>query len=465
MERLDKKHREAIQRELEDYRGCRYWAEPERQERATRTRYEQATHRFEKEHVFSILVPAYRTKDSYLREMMDSVMRQTYSKVELIIADASPDDGVRRVVEAYKEHELADILSSDSESGSDKGVRYPDIRYLHLEENAGISENTNKALELARGDYIGLLDHDDVLTYDALYEVMCKLQESDYAMVYTDEDKADGKMQIFSTPYIKPEFNLPLLLSNNYICHFTVMQAEVLKKLRLRQEYDGAQDYDLFLRAVTLLSEKSRGEKLEDRSGEAQESAIQKAVPIDGASMADLKASIGHVQRVVYHWRCHELSTADNPESKRYAYEAGKRALQDFCDVHEMAVMAQHSSHLGFYKLKKMKPGSLWERYPHVGGFCGRVCEHGMVIAGPMLDNRVLFAGLREGYSGYINRADFPIEVDAMPPEACVFHPKYEKVFGRAKEKGKPFSFEEKTDYVRSRGDIFVYLPDFERRR
>jgi len=466
LERLDRKHLEQIQRELSGYQGVRFWADEKRRIHARHTREEQSVHRFGREYLFSILVPAYETQEEYLLQMMDSVMHQTYAKVELIIADASRSDGVQRTVDKYKKQELPVVMEENRVYHTSYGENYPKITYIRLQDNAGISANTNAALEAAGGDYIGLLDHDDALTYDALYEVMLKLEQHSYDMIYTDEDKSDGEMKHFSDPNIKSRFNLPLLLSNNYICHFTVLKAELMRELRFRPEYDGAQDYDLFLRAVTKLG----------CGGEAATESGQEKLDLSG-----LESKIAHIDKVLYHWRCHRQSTADNPESKRYAYEAGKRALQDFCRVHQMEVTVQHSMHLGFYHLQSKKNSqrpeiqaaqiplpqsgrnrsSVWNRYPGVGAICGKVISHGQVIAGPVLDGRELFTGLRDSYSGYLNRADFPLEVDAMDERAAVFHPRYRKQFGRLEKEGKRLSFQEKMDYVRAQGDLFVYMPDF----
>lgn len=469
-ERLDRVHLEPIQRELAGYEGARFWSDSHRQAAAVTCRAHQSAHRFKKEYVFSILVPAYETKQQYLREMMDSVMCQTYSRVELIIADASESDKVLRTVQAYMEHELAALKGKagkpekagkkekqqDSEKyqaeADDKAEEdpyketYPSIRYIRLEKNDGIAANTNAALLAASGDYIGLIDHDDALTYDALYEIMEKLQEAPYELIYTDEDKADGRMEHFHAPHHKTGFNLPLLLSNNYICHFALLKAELMRELRFRPEYDGAQDYDLFLRAVTAIKKQKAGT---ERAG-------------DGGWDPDFwRSKIAHVDKILYHWRCHENSTADNPESKRYAYEAGKRAVEDFCRQQHMDVWVEHSMHLGFYLLKS--DVSVWEIYPNVGAVCGRVFARRKVIGGPSLDGRELFSGLLKGYSGYLNRADFPIWVDAMDERAALFHPKYEEIFHEMETGGKPLSFEQKMEYVKRQGEAFLYVPWFDK--
>lgn len=153
--------------------------------------------------LFSILVPTYRTPENYLREMIDSVLAQTYGSFELILADASGDESVKQVVDTYEDKR---------------------IRYIRLAENKGISGNTNEALKHATGLYTGLLDHDDLLTPDALYENAMAIAEAKSRgirpqLLYSDEDKCDENGENYFCPHKKEEFNLDLILSNNYICH------------------------------------------------------------------------------------------------------------------------------------------------------------------------------------------------------------------------------------------------------
>ena len=157
----------------------------------------------------SVVVPTYHTAPQYLCEMIDSVLSQTYPRWELILADASEDDSVRKVVSSYTDER---------------------IRYISLEENLGIAENTNQALRYATGEYIGLLDHDDLLTPDALYEMAVEIGKG-VKFLYSDEDKCnENKTEYFDVNF-KENFNLNLLLSNNYICHFLVMEGSLIKQL------------------------------------------------------------------------------------------------------------------------------------------------------------------------------------------------------------------------------------------
>ena len=247
----------------------------------------------------SIIVPTYRTPDKFLREMLDSVVNQTYSNWELCIGDGSMDDSVIPVLEEYH--------NKDSR-----------IVYKKLEENYGISGNTNGALELATGDFIALLDHDDLLTPDALYEVVKAINiDSTVDVVYTDEDKVSLDLQTYFEPHFKPDFNIDLLRSCNYICHFFVVDKKIVDQVGgFRSECDGSQDYDFILRCTSAASR------------------------------------IEHVAKCVYNWRCHPASTAMNPESKLYCYESGKRALEyHLKDSNIEGVSVKIAENYGYYRV------------------------------------------------------------------------------------------------------------------
>lgn len=385
-ERTDKLHMDEMSRYMLDYKG--------REQISDNILQRQREHRFQKEYTFSILVPAYETDETYLSQMIESVLNQTYQRLELIIADASAGGKVKNVVGNYRDDR---------------------IRYVRLKENKGISANTNEALKLAEGDYVGLLDHDDVLTVDALYEVMCLLQNREYSVIYTDEDKTDGESKRFYEPNIKPRFNLDLLLSNNYICHFMLMKREFIKSLLFRPEYDGAQDYDLILRAVFAIIHR------QDRDG------LQ-------YMHRKLGEAIGHIPKVLYHWRCHESSTAANPESKRYAYEAGLRALNEFIAGMCWDAEAFHSSHLGFYSIHYH--GSIWQVREDVAAVGGRVICGGIVTGSPVLEGKRLFLGLHKKYSGYLHRSSLYMDVDELDADCMEIRPGLQVTLQEAKEKG-----------------------------
>lgn len=314
---------------------------------------------------FSIIVPTYRTPERYLREMIESVLHQTYPGWELILSDASGDDSVKRVADTYQDSR---------------------IRYCRLSGNAGIAENTNQGLALAVGEYVGLLDHDDLLTENALYEMADRVEQEKrngitVQMLYSDEDKCNGEGTEYFEPNFKEGFNLDLLLSNNYICHFLVMKRELMQRLTLRKEYDGAQDYDLVLRAAYELS--------------GQEEKIV------------------HIAGVLYHWRCHASSTSENPQSKLYAYEAGRRAVQDFVNRRGWNAKAEHTKHLGFYRLAYQ--GDIFAMRPELGAVGGPVMQGGRLVGGRMnLAGEVFYQGLPASYSGYLHRAALQQEAEAL---------------------------------------------------
>lgn len=303
---------------------------------------------------FSILVPAYETQEVYMKALIDSCIGQTYDNWELIIADGSSGDIVKNAVDKYEDAR---------------------IKYIKLAENNGIAENTNQAIDHATGDYYGLLDHDDMLTADALYEMAHAVQETRPMIAYSDEDKCDTSGKRFYDPHFKLDFNLDLILTNNYICHLMAVRADVLKKLRIRKEYDGSQDYDIILRIVSglLLKEKENKD----------------ARPVE--------ESVVHVPKVLYHWRCHENSTADNPQSKMYAYEAGKKALIDFASRMGWKVDVRHNKHLGFYRIEY--GDSVLAHRPDLAAVGGFVVKHGKVVSGTYKGQPVL-------YAGYMNRMD-----------------------------------------------------------
>ena len=191
------------------------------------------------------------------------------------------------------------------------------IRVKTLSENLGIAGNTNAALEMADGEFIGLLDHDDLLAPNALYEVAAALaKDSGLDAVYTDEDKVTTDLGEHFQPHLKPDFNLDLLRSNNYICHFFVVRRSVFEKTGgFRSEFEGAQDYDFIFRCV------------------------------------ENAKKVGHIPEILYHWRTHKESTADNPASKMYAFEAGKRAIEAHLERMGVKGTVSHTPDYGFYRV------------------------------------------------------------------------------------------------------------------
>ncbi len=224
----------------------------------------------------SIVIPAYATPENYLRELIESLLAQTYSNFEICIADGSPK-------EKSIENVLKEYAAKDNR-----------VRYKILGENLGIAGNTNEALSMATGDYIALCDHDDILPENALFECVSAINKNpDCDCIYTDEDKLDMDGGSLFEPNFKPDFNIDMLCSVNYICHLFVAKRELVETCgNFNAEYDGAQDYDFIFR----ITEKAK--------------------------------HIVHVPKVLYHWRCHMNSTASNPKSKLYAFQAGAKAIR-----------------------------------------------------------------------------------------------------------------------------------------
>jgi len=365
---------------------------------------------YEKGPKISVLVPAYETKEKFFVELIDCMLRQTYPKWELIIADASENSG------------LSGLVIEDER-----------IRYVKLPRNRGISNNTNEALKEATGDYIGFLDHDDVLTRDCLYQVARAAVRYSPAFIYSDEDKTDENLHHFFEPNRKKKLNLDLLLTNNYICHFLVLREDVIKKLKFRPEYDGSQDYDLILRASDFAIE--NGEQ------------------------------VVHIPKILYHWRVSDTSTAINTDAKGYAYENGKKAIEDFCKKKGWDVVVNDTPHYGFYHLYYYP--DIFANRPEVGAVAGPVYTLGRISGGAMqADGTVFYKNLPIGYTGYLHRAALQQEVPAGDVRNMKVRPElkelYDSMVGDV-SKLKPEEAVKRSllfsDKIRDEGYIIVYDP------
>lgn len=250
----------------------------------------------------SFVVPLYKTPEKYLRRLTESFQEQTYSNWELCFSDGSGAQSP--LTELLKE-----LTAKDNR-----------IKYVSHEEPLQISENTNSAIEIATGDFIAFADHDDELTPNALFECVKAINEKPQTLViYTDEDKMSMDGHKFFQPHFKPDYNPDLLCTVNYICHLFVVSRKVIEKVGgLRSEFDGAQDYDFVLRCVEVVKDEE----------------------------------ICHIPKILYHWRCHEDSTAENPESKLYAFEAGRRAIQAHYERTGIHAEVFEGEYLGLYRTK-----------------------------------------------------------------------------------------------------------------
>lgn len=252
----------------------------------------------------SVVVPLYRTPEKYLEQLVDSMKAQTYTNWELVLSDGSGEDSP-----------LEDVLDRMEQQDSR-------IHALRHRRQLHIAENTNCAVLAAEGEFLAFADHDDVLTPDALFSCVRALNlKPDTDILYSDEDKMSMDGNKFFQPHFKPDFNLDLLCTVNYICHLFVVRKSLTEKTGLfRSEFDGAQDYDFIFRCT-----------------EASEKIV-------------------HIPRILYHWRSHENSTAENPESKRYAFEAGKRAVQAHYDRMGIPAKAKEGEYLGLYRTEYCWP-------------------------------------------------------------------------------------------------------------
>lgn len=254
---------------------------------------------FKRKPLVSILVPVYNPPVEYFKEMMLSVINQTYFNWQLCLVDA----GTKKLEDMVK----------DVAHGDDR------VCYSRV-DNGGIAENTNAALAMAQGEYIALLDNDDTLSPDALYRMVEMINFENPDCIYSDEDKIDGDGKKHFCPHIKPDFNPQLLRSNNYICHLFMAKTALAKQVGgFLKEYDGAQDYDFILKCT----EKAQ--------------------------------KVSHVNRVLYHWRTHESSTASNPLSKLYAYEAGKKAIEAHLERQGISGRVSMLDDMGFYRVEYWK--------------------------------------------------------------------------------------------------------------
>lgn len=260
----------------------------------------QRSTKFEFEPKISIVVPTYNTKVEFLEAMVDSVINQTYSNWELCLADGASTNN--DTIERLKKYESEDER----------------IKVKFLTENYMISGNTNEGLKMVTGEYVALLDHDDLLTEDALYHYIKILNEDPSVdFMYSDEDKIDEKELEFFGPHFKQDWAPDTLRSYNYITHFSVFSKELLDKVgNFNSEFDGSQDFDIILR----LTEQAN--------------------------------KVVHIPRILYHWRVHNGSTAAGIDVKPYAIEAGRRAIEEHLKRNNIKGIVKRGNFSGCYKVE-----------------------------------------------------------------------------------------------------------------
>ncbi len=390
----------------------------------------------------TMVMPAYNPDEHFFREALSSVLKQSYPHWKLVIADASDEDH--------------DIVRRWAKKCSSE----PRIRYVELDSNRGISGNTNAGVDAALDDtahgtcdYIGFMDHDDVLTPDALYHMAKAIVSRDNPMLlYSDEDKmeeADKHVKSYFDPHKKYDFNFDLLLTNNYICHLMLVRRDMLKSVRFRPAYDGAQDYDLVLQLVVSL------------------------IRDYGLQTCELSDYIIHVPRVLYHWRCHRGSTAANTSSKEYAYEAGLKAVTDTVNELYGHLMSKdsafprvtHSKHRGFYDVDwgfnadssgdDASRNAFFAIRRDVGAVIGRVLDKRGRMTECIADRsgNWLYAGTPKNFAGELNRFDCSQDVYMADIHHVYVRPELAGVLEKASD---PRTFAEE---LRKQGYLILYDP------
>ena len=320
--------------------------------------------------VISIVIPLYNTKEEFLIELIQSFTAQTYPHWQLCLGDGSPEEGLKDII----------LKATD-------GIWDERIIYKKLSDNTGIAGNTNAAMELATGDYIGFTDHDDLITPDAMYYIAKALNEDNtIEAIYSDEDKIDMEGKEYFLPHFKSDFNIDLLCSHNYITHLFVVRADIVKESGgILSEFDGAQDHDFDLRVLEKCT------------------------------------NIYHIPRVLYHWRCHPDSTADHPEAKMYAYENGRRAVENHYKRLGIPARVELDTHLGYYRTIYQWPDSpllsiVIPNMNHVDDL--KACIDSIVekndypnVEFVIVENNSTEESIRNYYTQLVNRSDIKAKV------------------------------------------------------
>jgi GT2 family glycosyltransferase len=319
--------------------------------------------------LISVLMPVYQPRMEWLREAVQSVQGQIYPHWELCIAD---DASACKEVREY----LEGLAKEDSK-----------IKVCILESRGGIARATNAALGMATGDWIMFLDHDDLLSSNALSEIAISLHSDKcLKLVYSDEDKITKRGRRFA-PYFKPDWSPDLLLSQNYICHLVAVRSDLIREVGgIREGFDGAQDWDFLLRVTERC----------------------------------LAEEIHHIAKVLYHWRVHRKSTARSVKSKPAVTDASVHALKEACDRRSIKVLGvERMKRGGHFKIKRTLPNPL----PQVS-----------VIIPVRNKPRLLEKCLR----GLLEKTDYP-NLEILVVDNDSDDPEMEKIYSREKEKIRLF--------------------------
>lgn len=344
----DYKRRKSFQKKFESYDDYDYWIYSNEQMDVNQIL--QDIDNFRVTPKISVVVPVYNVEEKWLRKCIDSMKAQYYTNWELCIADdCSTKEYVKPLLES--------LAKSDSR-----------IKVFFRENNGHISRATNSALKIATGDYIGFMDNDDELAPNALFEVV-KTINSDLSIdfIYTDEDKISTRGKRFD-PFFKSSWNPILLKGHNYITHFVVVKKELIAEVGgLNPEMNGSQDYDFVLRATKKAHK------------------------------------IHHIPKILYHWRTVETSVALNPESKEYAYIAGKKALEQAVKREDLKATVKMTSNYGAYKIDY-----IYEKNPMVAivlmGTSVSKDEIKQILEKTSYDNYEVFIPLSADYNGSFSK-------------------------------------------------------------
>ncbi len=322
---------------------------------------EQRARRFEKQICISILVPLYNTDIAFLREMLDSVVRQTYPNWQLCLADGSDRDQaeIEAVVAQYQK---------DNQR----------ILYRVLEENRGISENTNACAQMATGDFLALLDHDDILAPNALFEIVSAYNETGAQFIYTDEAMFERRITRILGYNLKSDYAPDTLRSYNYICHLSCFDKRLFEQVGgFRSKCDGSQDYDLVLRITEIANH------------------------------------VYHIPKVLYYWRSHPLSVASDISAKPYCLAAARTALADHLARVGLEGTVEDSTVLSTYKIRYALKGT-----PLISILIPN-CDH--------VEDLRLCVNSILGLSTYENYEIIVIENNSIDPETFRYYAQLEK--------------------------------------